>query len=84
MQSRQKPSAGDTRACIIRVAEEHFRRIGYAKIAGYAKTGVTDIAAALGMSPANICSPANIPCGVSDLEDQAHRLVDPLLAALRP
>jgi AcrR family transcriptional regulator len=38
----------ETRARILEVAEEHFRRIGYQK------TSVTDIASELGMSPANV------------------------------
>jgi AcrR family transcriptional regulator len=38
----------ETRARILEVAEEHFRRIGYHK------TSVADIAAELGMSPANV------------------------------
>jgi AcrR family transcriptional regulator len=48
MNIRHRPSAEDTRERIISVAEEHFRRVGYAK------TAVADIAAALHMSPANI------------------------------
>jgi AcrR family transcriptional regulator len=48
MNIRQKLSADDMRDRIIGVAEEHFRRIGYGK------TAVADIAAAMGMSPANI------------------------------
>lgn len=48
MNIRQRLSAEDTRERIVTVAEEHFRRVGYAK------TAVADIAAALGMSPANV------------------------------
>jgi AcrR family transcriptional regulator len=48
MNIRQKLSADDMRERIVAVAEEHFRRIGYAK------TAVADIASALGMSPANV------------------------------
>ncbi|KAF0231775.1 MAG: TetR family transcriptional [Beijerinckiaceae bacterium] len=48
MNLRQKLSADEMRERIVAVAEEHFRRIGYAK------TAVADIAAALGMSPANV------------------------------
>ncbi len=48
MNIRQKLSPDDMRERIVSVAEEHFRRIGYAK------TAVADIAAALGMSPANV------------------------------
>jgi len=48
MLNRQKLTPEETRARIVAVAEEQFRRIGYAK------TTVADIAAALGMSPANV------------------------------
>lgn len=48
MNIRQRLSADDMRERILNVAEEHFRRIGYAK------TAVADIAGALGMSPANV------------------------------
>jgi AcrR family transcriptional regulator len=40
--------ADETRARILDVAEEHFRRVGYHK------TRVADIASELGMSPANV------------------------------
>lgn len=46
MRPRTDPDAARDR--IVTVAEEQFRRVGYAK------TAVSDIAAALGMSPANI------------------------------
>jgi len=48
MNIRQRLSPEDMRERIVAVAEEHFRRIGYAK------TAVADIAAAMGMSPANV------------------------------
>jgi AcrR family transcriptional regulator len=48
MQARRQRAAEETVARIIEVAEEQFRRIGYAK------TAVADIARALGMSPANV------------------------------
>jgi AcrR family transcriptional regulator len=48
MNIRQKITPEDMRERIVSVAEEHFRRVGYAK------TAVADIAAALGMSPANV------------------------------
>jgi AcrR family transcriptional regulator len=48
MAPRLRVDAEDVRARILTVAEEHFRRIGYAK------TAVADIAAALSMSPANV------------------------------
>ncbi|SHO65583.1 transcriptional regulator, TetR family [Pseudoxanthobacter soli DSM 19599] len=46
--TRNAASPDDTRARIIEVAEESFRRVGYAK------TTVADIANALEMSPANV------------------------------
>jgi len=46
--ARQRIDPEETRARIIEVAEEQFRRVGYTK------TTVADIAAALGMSPANV------------------------------
>ncbi len=45
---RAKETADETRERITRVAEEMFRRMGFAK------TAVADIASELGMSPANI------------------------------
>jgi AcrR family transcriptional regulator len=48
MNVRHKPSPEEIRLRIIDVAEEHFRRVGYAK------TAVADLADALGMSSANI------------------------------
>src|SRR5712664_1738262 len=45
-QARTKPD--DTRARIMETAEALFRRLGFAK------TAVADIAAELGMSPANV------------------------------
>lgn len=48
MNIRTRFSPEETRQRILDVAEEQFRRVGYAK------TAVADIADALGMSPANI------------------------------
>jgi AcrR family transcriptional regulator len=48
MQARRQRAAEETVARILEVAEEQFRRVGYAK------TAVADIARALGMSPANV------------------------------
>lgn len=48
MNMRVKLTAEETRARIVEVAEEHFRRVGYSK------TAVADLADALGMSSANI------------------------------
>ncbi len=46
--TRPKETAEETRERIARVAEELFRRMGFAK------TAVADIAAEVGMSPANV------------------------------
>lgn len=48
MNVRVKETADETRERIARAAEELFRRMGFAK------TAVADIAAELGMSPANV------------------------------
>lgn len=48
MNGKARETAEETRARITRVAEELFRRMGFAK------TAVADIAAELGMSPANV------------------------------
>jgi AcrR family transcriptional regulator len=48
MPPRPAQSTDETRARILAVAEELFRRVGYAK------TAVADIASELGMSPANV------------------------------
>lgn len=45
---RARADRDETRARILEVAEEHFRRIGYDK------TSLADIASALGMSVANV------------------------------
>lgn len=45
---RTVTDSDETRARILEVAEEHFRRIGYHK------TSMADIASELGMSPANV------------------------------
>ena len=46
--ARRRTDPAEERARILEVAEEHFRRVGYRK------TSVTDIAAELGMSAANV------------------------------
>ncbi len=48
MNIRSRLAPDETRTRIMDVAEEHFRRVGYAK------TAVADIAEALGMSSANV------------------------------
>jgi AcrR family transcriptional regulator len=45
---RTRKDSDEARARILEAAEEHFRRVGYNR------TSVADIAAGLGMSPANI------------------------------
>ena len=46
--ARPRPNADETRTRILEKSEELFRRLGFAK------TAVADIAAELGMSPANV------------------------------
>ncbi|MCC7272959.1 MAG: TetR family transcriptional regulator [Alphaproteobacteria bacterium] len=48
MIARSRPTAEETRTRIVEKADELFRRMGFAK------TAVADIAAELGMSPANV------------------------------
>jgi AcrR family transcriptional regulator len=48
MNAQPRPTPDDTRARIIEAADSLFRRLGFAK------TAVADIAAELGMSPANV------------------------------
>jgi AcrR family transcriptional regulator len=48
MNAQPRPTPDDTRARIIEAADGLFRRLGFAK------TAVADIAAELGMSPANV------------------------------
>jgi AcrR family transcriptional regulator len=48
MNPQPRPKSDDTRARIIEAADSLFRRLGFAK------TAVADIAAELGMSPANV------------------------------
>jgi AcrR family transcriptional regulator len=48
MTLKTRLTADETRERILEVAEEHFRRVGYGK------TAMADIAADLGMSPANV------------------------------
>jgi AcrR family transcriptional regulator len=77
---RGRLSPDETRQRIIDAAEEHFRRVGYAK------TAVADIAEALGMSSANIYrffpSKAAINEAICQrLMDQCHVLIESHLAA---
>ena len=80
---RERTSAEATRARIMDVAEEHFRRVGYAK------TAVADIAAALGMSPANVYRFFASKAAINDaicrrLFDEAHDLVEGIIALAEP
>lgn len=64
-------------------AEEHFRRVGYAR------TAVADIAAALGMSPANVYRFFASKAAINDaicrrLFDEAHAMADAIIAAPEP
>lgn len=87
MSIRHRPSPEEMRTRILDTAEEHFRRIGYAK------TAVADIAAAMNMSPANIyrffpskSAINDALCGriMRDVQAMMDRiLVEPAPAALR-
>ncbi|HRJ68345.1 MAG TPA: TetR/AcrR family transcriptional regulator [Beijerinckiaceae bacterium] len=73
MAHRPSLSAEETRGRILEVAEEHFRRVGYAK------TAIADIAAVLGMSPANVyrffASKADIKAAIADKLMSAGRAI---------
>jgi AcrR family transcriptional regulator len=80
MNVRVRPSADETRQRIMEVAEEHFRRIGYAK------TAVADIAAELGMSPANVYRFFESKDAIRDaichrLLEQEHAMVEAIIAS---
>ena len=67
----------------MEVAEEHFRRIGYAK------TAVADIAAALGMSPANVYRFFESKGAIRDaicyrLLEQEHAMIEEIIASPEP
>jgi AcrR family transcriptional regulator len=68
MNMRARLSPEEIRARILEVAEEHFRRIGYAK------TAMADIAHALGMSAANVYR--FFPSKGAINEAIAHRLLE--------
>jgi AcrR family transcriptional regulator len=80
---RFKLSPEETRLRILDVAEEHFRRIGYAK------TAVADIAETLGMSPANIyrffASKAAMNEAIcARILDESHRMMAEIVAEAIP
>lgn len=80
---RAKLSPDETRLRIIDVAEEHFRRVGYAK------TAVADIAEALGMSPANVYRFFPSKGAINEAIclrclSEAHALIDGIVAEQAP
>lgn len=83
MNIRARLSADETRLRIIDTAEEHFRRVGYAK------TAVADIAAALGMSPANVYRFFPSKSAIRDaichkLLEQEHAMIEEIIASPEP
>jgi len=75
MSNRARFTAAETRERILAVAEEHFRRVGYAK------TAIADLAGELGMSPANVYR--FFPSKSAICEEIARRLLDTCHDALR-
>jgi AcrR family transcriptional regulator len=80
MNVRVRPSADETRLRIMEVAEEHFRRVGYAK------TAVADIAEALGMSPANVYRFFESKSAIKDaicyrFLEQEHAMIEEIIAS---
>ncbi|QCK84620.1 TetR/AcrR family transcriptional regulator [Phreatobacter aquaticus] len=75
MTVRPRLSADETRERILVVADEHFRRVGYAK------TAVADIASALSMSSANIYR--FFPTKAAICEEIARRLLEQCHQLLR-
>jgi AcrR family transcriptional regulator len=80
MNIRARLSPEETRLRIMEVAEEHFRRIGYAK------TAVADIAGELGMSPANVYRFFDSKDAIRDamcqrLLEQEHAMVEEIIAS---
>jgi AcrR family transcriptional regulator len=80
MNIRARLSPDETRLRIMEVAEEHFRRVGYAK------TAVADIAAELGMSPANVYRFFESKDAIRDaichrLLKQEHAMVEEIIAS---
>jgi AcrR family transcriptional regulator len=80
MNIRARLSPDETRTRIMDVAEEHFRRVGYAK------TAVADIAAELGMSPANVYRFFPSKGAINEaiclrLLSEGHRMLDGIVAS---
>ena len=83
MRAHRHQRAEETASRIIEVAEELFRRVGYAK------TAVADIARELGMSPANVYrffpSKAAINEAIAEkFLEQIHGRLDALVAEEKP
>jgi len=83
MNIRARPSQDETRSRIMEVAEEHFRRVGYAK------TAVADIAEELGMSPANVYRFFASKSAIKDaicyrLLEQEHAMIEAVIASPEP
>jgi AcrR family transcriptional regulator len=83
MNVRAKFSPEETRLRIIDAAEEMFRRVGYAK------TAVADIAAALGMSAANIYRFFPSKGAINEaiclrLLSEVHEMIDRIVAGPQP
>lgn len=83
MNIRARLSPDETRVRIVDAAEEHFRRVGYAK------TAVADIAAALGMSPANVYRFFPSKGAIRDaichkLLTQEHAMIEEIIASPEP
>jgi AcrR family transcriptional regulator len=83
MNIRARTSQDETRNRIMVVAEEHFRRVGYAK------TAVADIAAELGMSPANVYRFFASKSAINDaicykLLEHEHAMIEEIIASPEP
>jgi AcrR family transcriptional regulator len=80
---RIKTAPEETRLRIMDVAEEQFRRVGYAK------TAVADIAEALDMSPANIYRFFASKSAINEaiclrILGEEHTMIDEIVAAKQP
>jgi AcrR family transcriptional regulator len=83
MNIRTRLTPEETRLRIIEVAEEQFRRVGYAK------TAVADIADALGMSSANIYRFFPSKSAINEaicirILSEAHDLIDRIVSSGKP
>jgi AcrR family transcriptional regulator len=83
MSARLKLTPDETRERILATAEEHFRRVGYAK------TAVADIAAELRMSPANVyrffpSKGAIVEAICQKLLGESHRMIDAIASEDAP